>query len=176
MQASQIKLGGEYAVHYKGQNAAFRADEIISHRNTKGTVNYVAGYMIGEKDENGLVVKVQYEVANILGPIEAYRELMAAKAKAKADAEATTAAAEAKKKKAAVLLANAIGVYAIQDRGFASRRDADQRIMQEGPNVSATYSSVEVSTKALDYLIAYLEAQGVSPVDRGIDAMEEEEA
>lgn len=176
MQATQIKLGSDYAVHYKGQTVAFRAEEMVTTRTTRDTSNEVVGYLSDVKNEEGKTPKVKYAVADILGPLEAYRDLMAAKAKAKADAQAAADALEAKKQKAAILLANAIGVYAVPDRKGYSSRDADYRIKAEGPNVSAGYSNIDVNEKAIDYLIAYLEKQGVSPVDKGVEAMDEEEA
>jgi len=169
MQATKIRFGKEYAVTYQGTIHALRVDEIINIKSSEHpSSNYVAGTLttIAAEDDPG---RVKYPVADVLDEIEAYRELVAEKARQKLEAEALIAARIAKKERAATLLAHAIGVHVIFET-----RSGDYQTIKHLPHVSAThFDSIGINEKALDALIDYLEAQGVTaPVEDELEVGE----
>lgn len=175
MQANQIKFGKEYAVLYEGKLHALRVETMINER-TSPTVstNYVRGVIttLPRSETTGLNKGATFKVADVKEEIEAYRELVEEKARQRAEAEAKQAAATAKKELAATLLAEAIGVPAILESKAANYRE-----LADGPNVRATYGSIDINSKAFDALITFLknvkgDSNVVAMVDRklGLEA------
>jgi hypothetical protein len=98
MQASKIKLGGEYAVRYDGELHSLRVTSLRSVRDYKGTTNYAVGLVIdadgsAKEDENGTVSK-SYKVEDILGPFEEYSDMVKARVAKRAAEDAAKKARE----------------------------------------------------------------------------------
>jgi hypothetical protein len=161
MLANKIQFGKEYAVHYQGKLHSLRVTEMHNIRTGEhNAVNYVVGDITTAVRDTmtGALPGLKLAVADVLGEVEAYRELVEEKARQKREADALIEAATAKKELAVALLAKAIGVHAI----LTTKAGNYAQMVQE-PHVSASsYSGIVVDVKAYDALINFLTGVGVT--------------
>jgi len=84
MQASKLKLGGEYAIKYNGELRAIRVVSLNSIRNHKGTSNSVSGYVLNDdgssmEDADGRIIQATFAVSDLLGDFSEHSEMVAAR-------------------------------------------------------------------------------------------------
>jgi hypothetical protein len=93
MQASKIKLSGEYAIRYAGELRALRIVSLNSVRNYKGTSNTVTGYVLNDdgtsmEDGDGKIIQSTLAVSDLLGEFSDYSEMVRARQAKHAENEA----------------------------------------------------------------------------------------
>lgn len=146
MQANQIKFGQHYVANVNGKQVIFQPTDMITNRNSAGTVNRVKGYVgLAEDPETGTRPTAEIEVSAVLDTIDKHKALMEEKAKLEADRKAQQAEAVATMNRAANLLAEALGTTIFD---YGSDKDGF---------VKKSYSGVEVMREGLPALIAFLE-------------------
>ena len=100
MLANKIQFGKEYAVHYQGKLHSSRVTGDAQHPHREhNAVNYVVGDITTAVRDTmtGALPGLKLAVADVLGEVEAYRELVEEKARQQREADALIEAATAKK-------------------------------------------------------------------------------
>ena len=165
MQASRVKLGGEYAVHHSGQLARFVVTSQTTVRTREGVTNCFGGVVHFDDKDDKPHVEAKFKVDDMLDDYTRYTELVANKQaeqdrKAQAERERI-----AKRRKAADLINGLLGFEAInwelidsQPRysspEYKKKQDYERTLV-----VTADFRGIQIDEKAFDTVIAKLDNQ-----------------